>query len=79
MGIASVIAAVLIVLKACGVVTLAWGWCFLGFGVDILLLLGIVVAGYFWGKKVVKAVDGEFDKGFDAMETRFNKAKDRLG
>jgi hypothetical protein len=53
MGIGSTLAVILIVLKALGLVTLAWGWCFLGFGVDIVLGVACFVGAFFFAKKAV--------------------------
>jgi hypothetical protein len=81
MGIASVLAVILIVLKALGLVTLAWGWCLLGFGIDVLLFVGIVAAGFFFGKKTLKVAEKHFEGVFDgdAMQDRINTARDKLG
>ncbi len=56
MGIASILALILVVLKALGLTTIAWGWCLLGFGVDIVIAVGAVVFGYFFGRKITKKV-----------------------
>jgi hypothetical protein len=78
MGIASVLALILVVLKAMGLTGLAWGWCLLGFGVDILLFVGIIVAGFLFGKKAVKAATTHLSS-FEDMEDKINTARDKLG
>jgi hypothetical protein len=83
MGIASVLALILVVLKAMGLTGLAWGWCLLGFGVDILLFVGIIVAGFLFGKKTIKVAKDQLNNldkiNIDEMENRINAARDRLG
>jgi hypothetical protein len=78
MGIASVLALILVVLKAMGLTGLAWGWCLLGFGVDILLFVGIIVAGFLFGKKTLKAAATHLSS-FEDMEDKINTARDKLG
>ncbi len=65
MGIASVLALILVVLKALGLITIAWGWCLAGFGFDIVLAVAVVVAGYFFGSKITKKVGKQLDTDFD--------------
>jgi hypothetical protein len=77
MGIASILAVILVVCKAVGFTSLAWGWCVAGFGFDILLGTAIVIAGYWYTKKTVKRVNKTFDASF--MRNELNKAKDKLG
>jgi hypothetical protein len=73
MGIASILAVILVVLKATGFTALAWGWCLAGFGFDIALAVVMLTLGYFFSKKAVKAVNNT-----DIVD-RINAAKDRLG
>jgi hypothetical protein len=61
-----------------GLTGLAWGWCLLGFGVDALLLIGIVAAGYFFGKKTLKVAATHLGS-FEEMEDKINTARDKLG
>jgi arginine exporter protein ArgO len=82
MGLASLLAVVLIILKATGLTALAWGWCLAPFGVDILLVAGSIFLGWHAVKKVNTAFTEHgtnFNKGFDEMEKRINAAKDKLG
>jgi hypothetical protein len=77
MGIASVLAVILVVLKATGFTALAWGWCLAGFGFDILLATAIVIAGYCCAKKATTQVKSACDAAF--MRNELDKAKDKLG
>jgi hypothetical protein len=77
MGIFSTLALILVVLKALGLVTLTWGWCLLGFGVDAVIFVACIVGGYLFSKKVTKGAK-KYASGFD-LEDQLNKARDRLG
>jgi Zn-dependent protease len=87
MGIASSLALILVVLKALGLISMAWGWCLAGFGVDLALIVVAVVGGYFFSKKVTKKLNKELkDWDFSTahalgneVNNRLNKAKDKLG
>jgi hypothetical protein len=87
MGITSTLALILVVLKALGLIPLAWGWCLAGFGFDIFLVGVAVVGGYFFSRKVTKGL-GRVMVDFDTLTShslanevndRLNKTKDRLG
>jgi hypothetical protein len=87
MGFASTLALILVVLKALGFITLAWGWCLAGFMVDIALIVIAVVGGYLFSRKITAGL-GKVVKDWDfstshakanELNKRLNKAKDRLG
>jgi hypothetical protein len=77
MGIASILAVILVVCKAVGFTSLAWGWCVAGFGFDIVLAGVMLTLGYLFSKKGTKGANKSFDSSF--MRKELNNAKDRLG
>jgi hypothetical protein len=87
MGIGSTLALILVVLKALGLTTLAWGWCLAGFGVDFVLAVACIAGGFLFSKKVTKGLDRELGSFTREVKTkrdrdfqeRLNRAKDRLG